>query len=155
MLLLLFLFHYGAHRRAAGWELAAPQAKADCLLLLPCSYGNHVPAEVMEALGPVIWRRITGQLYIPSKHHCRLVSGCIADHRWFLGALAAVSCKRELLLDLFVSDEMSLRGLYTLRFFKHGKWCPVVVDNRLPCMELQQQLAFCSSGQAQVRRTCF
>jgi hypothetical protein len=69
---------------------------------------------------------------------------------WFLGALAAVSCKRELLLNLIVSDECAHRGLYTLRFFKHGSWRPVVVDNRLPCVELQQRLAFSSSGQAQV-----
>lgn len=71
---------------------------------------------------------------------------------WFLGALAAVSCKRELLLNLIVSDECAQRGLYTVRFFKHGSWRPVVVDNRLPCMEQQRRLAFCSSGQAQVLR---
>jgi hypothetical protein len=75
----------------------------------------------------------------------------IGSSSWFLGALAAVSCKRELLLNLIASDECAQRGLYTMRFFKHGSWLPVVVDNRLPCMELQQRLAFCSSGQAQVQ----
>jgi hypothetical protein len=73
-----------------------------------------------------------------------------SSNSWFLGALAAVACKRELLLNLIVSDEFAQRGLYTIRFFKHGSWWPVVVDNRLPCMEQQQRLAFCSSGQAQV-----
>lgn len=61
-----------------------------------------------------------------------------------------MSCKRDLLLNLVVSDDDAQRGLYTFRFFKHGSWRQVVVDNRLPCVDQQQRLAFCSSGQAQV-----
>ena len=33
----------------------------------------------------------------------------------FLGALAAVACKQELLLDLIASDEQAAQGAYTLQ----------------------------------------
>lgn len=115
-----------------------------------CSYPAGLSDETKEVLGPVAWRRVTGQLYLSSRHHCRLVQGCVADHRWFLGALAAVSCRQQLLLFLIESDEQAAAGLYTFRLFKHGDWWPVVVDNRLPCLEGQQRLAFCSSGRHQV-----
>lgn len=67
-----------------------------------------------------------------------------------LGALVAVSTKQRLLLDLLVSDEHADAGLYTFQFYKHGAWRRVVVDNRLPCLEVQQRLAFASSSTPQV-----
>ncbi|WIA30134.1 hypothetical protein OEZ86_000227 [Tetradesmus obliquus] len=115
-------------------------------------FPTETSPEEQQAHGPVVWRRVTGNLYTPSSQHARLVQGVLqssGSSSWFLGALAAVSRKQELLLNLIVSDECAQRGLYTVRFFKHGSWRPVVVDNRLPCMEQQQRLAFCSSGQAQ------
>jgi hypothetical protein len=50
--------------------------------------------------------------------------------------------------------EQQHRGLFTFQFFKHGAWRQVVVDNRLPCLEVQQRLAFASSTTPQVRPTC-
>lgn len=55
-----------------------------------------------------------------------------------------------MLLKTIVSDEHASRGLYTFQFHKHGAWRHVVVDNRLPCLELQQRLAFASSCTPQV-----
>jgi hypothetical protein len=78
------------------------------------------------------------------------LQGCLCRSRWFLGALAAVSTKQRLLLHLLVSDEHADAGLYTFQFYKHGAWRRVVVDNRLPCLEVQQRLAFASSSTPQV-----
>lgn len=82
------------------------------------------------------------------------MQGCLCRSTWFVGALAAVSTKQQLLLNLVVSDEHANAGLYTFQLYKHGAWRHVVVDNRLPCLELQQRLAFASSSTPQVR-LCF
>lgn len=79
------------------------------------------------------------------------LQGCLCHSTWFAGALAAISTQQQLLLNLIVSDDHADQGLYTFRFFKHGAWRQVVVDNRLPCMKLQQRLAYTSSGTPQVR----
>jgi hypothetical protein len=39
-----------------------------------------------------------------------------------LGALGILATRRELMLDLFVSDENAHRGLFTFRFYKNGEW---------------------------------
>ena len=52
---------------------------------------------------------------------------------WLLGALGILAARRELMLDLFVSDENAHRGLFTFRFYKNGEWREVVVDSALPC----------------------
>lgn len=82
----------------------------------------------------------------------RCLQGCLCRSTWFLGALAAVATKQALLLNLIISDEQAAAaGLYTFQLFKHGEWHQVVVDNRLPCLEVQQRLAFASSSTPQVR----
>jgi hypothetical protein len=43
----------------------------------------------------------------------------------FLGALAAVALKQDLLLDLIVSDDHAMQGAFTLQFYKHGCWLQV------------------------------
>lgn len=40
----------------------------------------------------------------------------------FLGALAAVACKQELLLDLIASDEQAVNGAYTMQVRLAGGW---------------------------------
>jgi len=84
----------------------------------------------------------------PKPHHAS--QGSLNRSCWFLGALAAVAAKQHLLLNLVVSDEHAPLGLYTFQFYNHGAWRQVVVDNRLPCIELQQRLAFSSSCTPQV-----
>lgn len=44
----------------------------------------------------------------------RLIQGCLSNHP-FLGALAAVACQPDLLLDLIVSDEFADKGCFTLQ----------------------------------------
>ena len=66
----------------------------------------------------------------------------------FVGALAAVGIRQDLILELIISDDHAAQGAYTFQFYKHGTWHQVVVDNYLPCLEepQDQRLAFtCSS----------
>jgi hypothetical protein len=74
-----------------------------------------------------------------------MVQGCLSDHP-LLGALAAVAASSDLLLDLLVSDDAAAEGAFTLKFFKHGGWHRVVVDNLLPCVEGEEKLAFACSN---------
>jgi Calpain family cysteine protease len=76
--------------------------------------------------------------------------------RWFLGAVAAVSSRRDLVLDLIVSDNAASAGLYTFQFYKHGCWHQVVVDDFLPCVFGQDEVLFACSGTAgaQPRSAC-
>jgi hypothetical protein len=86
----------------------------------PCRFPNpqQPPA---TALPNVVWRRVGGALYLPTGKMPRLLQGAMQNHS-FLGALAAVACKQDALLDLIVSDEQAVHGLYTLQYYKHGCW---------------------------------
>lgn len=75
------------------------------------------------------------------------VQGALRD-RWFLGALACVAARRDLVLDLILSDNMSDKGLYTFQLYKHGCWHQVVVDDHLPCVLGQDEVLFACSGTA-------
>ncbi|MEW5306402.1 MAG: hypothetical protein WDW36_008868 [Sanguina aurantia] len=97
------------------------------------------------AISAVVWRRVSGTLYYPTRKASRLLKGELHDH-WFLGAVAAVATKPDLLLDLIVSDELAAQGLYTFQLYKHGCWREVVVDNFLPCLAGQDRLAFACSA---------
>lgn len=57
---------------------------------------------------------MAGALYLPSGALPQLLQGCLANGS-FLGALAAVACHPDLLLDLIVSDEQAAAGCFTLK----------------------------------------
>eukprot|EP00201_Polytomella_parva_P019900 CAMPEP_0175045690 /NCGR_PEP_ID=MMETSP0052_2-20121109/4588_1 /TAXON_ID=51329 ORGANISM="Polytomella parva, Strain SAG 63-3" /NCGR_SAMPLE_ID=MMETSP0052_2 /ASSEMBLY_ACC=CAM_ASM_000194 /LENGTH=264 /DNA_ID=CAMNT_0016309299 /DNA_START=215 /DNA_END=1006 /DNA_ORIENTATION=+ len=94
----------------------------------------------------ILWRRVSGSLYVPTGRSSKLLTSGILDDHKFLGALAAVAAKSELLLDVLVSDDLSDRGVYSFQFYKHGCWQQVNVDNFLPCLEDRGSLAFACSG---------
>lgn len=76
----------------------------------------------------------------------------------FIGALAAISLRQDLLLELIVSDDHAAQGAYTFQFYKHGTWHPVIVDNHLPCLDgpEDQRLAFtCSSNAGEIWPSLF
>ena len=76
-----------------------------------------------------------------------LLQGAL-QNQWFLGALACVSSRRDLVLDLIVSDNAADRGLYTFQFYKHGCWHHIAVDDMLPCAPGQDEVLFACSGTA-------
>uniref|UniRef100_A0A7R9V2F7 Calpain catalytic domain-containing protein n=1 Tax=Chlamydomonas euryale TaxID=1486919 RepID=A0A7R9V2F7_9CHLO len=102
---------------------------------------QQLPASASGTLG---WQRVSGTLYLPSGRMPRLSAGSISPHP-FLGALAAVACKQDLLLDLIVSDDHAAQGCFTLQFHKYGSWHHVSIDNFLPVDEHTGRIAFASS----------
>jgi hypothetical protein len=74
-----------------------------------------------------------------------ILQGALRD-RWFLGAVACVGCRQDLILDLIISDEAASQGLYTFQFYKHGCWHQVVIDDFLPCVLGQDEVLFACSG---------
>lgn len=61
-----------------------------------------------------------------------IVQGALRN-RWFLSALGMIQTKPELLQQVLVSSAMWKRGIYTVKFFKSGKWRYVHVDDKIPC----------------------
>eukprot|EP00227_Mantoniella_beaufortii_P021020 CAMPEP_0197575972 /NCGR_PEP_ID=MMETSP1326-20131121/1164_1 /TAXON_ID=1155430 /ORGANISM="Genus nov. species nov., Strain RCC2288" /LENGTH=424 /DNA_ID=CAMNT_0043138819 /DNA_START=187 /DNA_END=1458 /DNA_ORIENTATION=- len=86
------------------------------------------------ALMGLEWVRPRGALYVHSDRCGDVVASEFLDDRWLLGAFGILATRRELMLDLFVSDENAHRGLFTFRFYKNGEWREVCVDSALPCM---------------------
>lgn len=99
-----------------------------------------------EAPLAVQWTRLDGSLYVHSARSGDVIQGGLGDC-WFLGALASVASRQDLLLDLIVSDELSSHGVYTFRFYKNGQWHDIVVDDQLPCQPGFPQPLFAHSAQ--------
>ena len=51
------------------------------------------------------WKRVQGQLYVPTNQATKVLQGALGD-RWFLGALACVASRQDLMLDLIVSGAL-------------------------------------------------
>ena len=79
---------------------------------------SQLPA---TATGNIVWRRLAGTLYTPSARTPKFLQGSMQNGS-FIGALAAVALSQDLLLDLIVSDDHSMQGVYTFQFYKHGCW---------------------------------
>eukprot|EP00899_Mesostigma_viride_P012642 jgi/Mesvir1/21379/Mv20863-RA.1 len=87
------------------------------------------------------WQRLEGELYLGQSlsttgGKLQLQSGDIQrgllDNMWLLGAMSVLTSRQDMLLDLFVSDELKDRGVYTFKFFKNAEWRQVAVDDMLP-----------------------
>ena len=60
-----------------------------------------------------------------------LVQGALRD-RWFLCALGLLNTPDKV-KRVLVSSECADKGIYTVKFFKSGRWRYVHVDDRIPC----------------------
>ena len=95
---------------------------------------NMFPPEVVE------WNRInqyeiagvdnpstfTGEI-----DHVNQVKQGAVTNCWFISAVAMLSVDQS--KALIVSDSLRGKGIYTVKFFKNGKWVYVHVDDRVPC----------------------
>ena len=103
-----------------------------------CQNEGHVPLEMIRWIRPsefvplITGNKKTPTLFVNGADSGDIVQGALGDC-WFLSAIACVAPRRDLLLNLFASTEYSQKGIYTLRFFKHGKWKLVTIDDRIPC----------------------
>ncbi len=113
---------------------------------------GHPPFETVRFLRPHEFARAGAQpasLYGAGRGPLGpLTQGAVGDG-WFLSALCAVATRRDLLDVLLPRHAAGAapgagagadRGVYTVRFYKQGRWRNVVVDDRIPCDATGQPL---------------
>mmetsp|Transcript_402 Transcript_402/g.1099 ORF Transcript_402/g.1099 Transcript_402/m.1099 type:complete len:725 (-) Transcript_402:13-2187(-) len=63
----------------------------------------------------------------------RVYQGEVEDF-YLVSALQAIGMKPQLVANLFANMDYSdpILGVHTLRFYKHGQWVPVTIDDQLP-----------------------
>lgn len=61
-----------------------------------------------------------------------IVQGTLGN-RYFVNALRLLACYPHYIKRLLVSEKYKDRGMYTIKFFKEGKWRYVHIDDRIPC----------------------
>jgi len=99
---------------------------------------GHVPLEMIEWLRPEQFvQKLAGgkepELFVNGAEAGDIVQGNLGDC-WFLSALCTVASRKDLLRNLFASEEHGKAwGIYTFRFFKNGRWKYVTIDDRIPC----------------------
>lgn len=54
---------------------------------------------------------------------------------YFVNALRLLSCHPRFISRLIVSDKFANLGLYTIKFYKCGKWRYLHIDDRIPCRQ--------------------
>ena len=96
---------------------------------LPADLIQWKPLGKREVLGvdsPFLFKQENGEVVV----------GCVEqgqlNDRWFLNAVAGLSNSPRLLQSVFVSSRYSSKGLYTLKFFKDGRWRYLHIDDRIP-----------------------
>ncbi|EKX41715.1 hypothetical protein GUITHDRAFT_141718 [Guillardia theta CCMP2712] len=79
-----------------------------------------------------------------------LVEGSLGNG-WFVGALGCLVGRRDLLEVLIPSTENGRAyGIYTVRYYKYGQWHNVVIDDRIPCDQVNVPLYTRSSDPQQI-----
>lgn len=105
---------------------------------------GHIPFSMVEWLRPseFVVRLTDGkspQLFVDGADAGDVIQGALGDC-WFLSALSTVASRKDLLRNLFASTEYASQGIYTIRFFKNGRWKYVNIDDRIPCSPTGQPL---------------
>jgi hypothetical protein len=95
---------------------------------------GHIPPELVEWLRPpeFVPAGKKPAVFLDGAEAGDVKQGALGDC-WFLSALCCVATRKELLKNLFASTEYASKGIYTIRFFKNGKWKHVNIDDRIPC----------------------
>jgi len=73
------------------------------------------------------------KLFIGGAESGDVIQGQLGDC-WFLGALAVVATRIDLIKEICVSDHSEHSGFVQFRFYKNGKWTVVTIDDRIPCI---------------------
>eukprot|EP01087_Luapelamoeba_hula_P002002 TRINITY_DN1177_c0_g3_i2.p1 TRINITY_DN1177_c0_g3~~TRINITY_DN1177_c0_g3_i2.p1 ORF type:complete len:501 (-),score=64.43 TRINITY_DN1177_c0_g3_i2:91-1593(-) len=120
-----------AARRCPGGLYVDPEFPADAsALFINPSRPSHPPSNVAAWLRPSEIAP-SPALFIGGASSGDICQGMLGDC-WFLGALAVVAERWDLLKQLVVSEHPEL-GFYQFRFWKDGEWVTVTIDDRLPC----------------------
>eukprot|EP01125_Pyxidicula_operculata_P018703 TRINITY_DN666_c0_g1_i1.p1 TRINITY_DN666_c0_g1~~TRINITY_DN666_c0_g1_i1.p1 ORF type:complete len:735 (+),score=183.88 TRINITY_DN666_c0_g1_i1:24-2228(+) len=102
---------------------------------------NDFPATVKslgKSFAGVQWKRPREfcsypQLFVGGTDEGDVIQGALGDC-WFLGALAVVATRIDLIKEIVVSSNPQF-GFYQFRFFKSGEWREVTIDDRIPCVQ--------------------
>ncbi|KAH3732266.1 CL-2 protein [Pelomyxa schiedti] len=134
---------------------ALASAESDHILVdktFPPVEKSIIGNEALQALNHtrtagVVWKRPCQYTSKPSL----FLSGTCADDViqgdlgdcWFLGALATIANRPDLIKQLIVCEHPEM-GFYIFRFFKEGAWRLVYIDDRLPTYNNRPLFATCA-----------
>ena len=99
------------------------------------------PPSGHPAVTEVDWRRVSDmvihgltdpKIMIEGKDEGAVVQGTLSNC-WFMGALAVLATRDDLLRVCFVATKHWTRGIYTLKIYKEGQWRYVHIDDQIPC----------------------
>jgi hypothetical protein len=75
--------------------------------------------------------KLKPKFFVNEKSMVEMKAGAIG-HTWFMGAIAVITSKGDIIDKLFVDSEHFNTGFVSFQFFKNGEWKQVIVDTLLP-----------------------
>ena len=82
--------------------------------------------------------------YVGDENSVIIQQGALGNS-YLISALKLLACYPEYIKRLFVSEKFASKGLYTLKFYKNGRWRYVHIDDRMPCRQ-SGTVNFCRNG---------
>jgi len=135
---------YGVQQKS--WQPVNPNAMKSQEIIAKAQYTGgkyedpEFPASQQSIGGKkvegIIWKRpheicSNPQLFVDGVSSGDVIQGALGDC-WFLGALAVVATRIDLIKEIIVSTNPQ-HGFYQFRFYKNGEWNVVTIDDRIPC----------------------
>eukprot|EP00164_Ancoracysta_twista_P003737 GFYU01005010.1.p1 GENE.GFYU01005010.1~~GFYU01005010.1.p1 ORF type:complete len:789 (+),score=315.66 GFYU01005010.1:158-2524(+) len=95
---------------------------------------GHIPEDYIKWLRPSDMDPVDDpQLFVEGTSAGDVIQGGLGDC-WFLGALAVVANRPELIEAIFPpSYRQPDLGFYVVRFYKDTDWREILIDDRIPC----------------------
>eukprot|EP00043_Microstomoeca_roanoka_P014765 m.147026 g.147026 ORF g.147026 m.147026 type:complete len:833 (-) comp16102_c0_seq2:543-3041(-) len=115
---------------------------------------RSISSSLTQTTGEIRWRRLSefahsGNLVV----HERPIPGDVVQGQigncWFMGALAVLAERQELVRNLFFTKECSAVGAYQVRLCKDGEWTVVLIDDHVPC-DANNQLLYSSFSRNEI-----
>jgi hypothetical protein len=99
---------------------------------------ENPPDYAQDTVPHIEWRRpnecfpkVTIKFCLGDKNKTEMKPGAIG-HTWFMGAIAIITSKGDIIEKLFVDSSHFDLGFVSFQFFKNGEWKQVMVDTALP-----------------------
>ena len=99
---------------------------------------ENPPDYAQDTVPHIEWKRpaecfpkVTPKFCLSEKNKTEMKSGAIG-HTWFMGAIAIITSKGDIIEKLFVDWEHFDMGFCSFQFFKDGEWKQVLIDTMLP-----------------------
>jgi len=144
------------------WSLESPEKAKDLHRRKSQPFGHLYDEsdrrQAESSREKIKWKRHQGPLFAADWDEMgtldvEIVRGGVSVNG-FIGALAAVAGRSELLRKIIVHDDLANTGLCAFSFFKLGKWRTVKVDNYLPFVTKSSILLSAQSASAEELWPC-